>query len=148
MSIQSKLRVKTQILENLLNQLDNQSNKIDLLINKTCKKLKLGGKIMICGNGGSAADSDHLAAEFIVRLKPKINREPIPAISLTLNTAAMSACSNDYNFNDVFLRSFKALYKKNDILLLFSTSGKSKNVINVAKFAKKQKVYTQNHLTL
>ena len=66
------------------------------------KKLKKGGKILFCGNGGSAADAQHLVAEFIVRLRPHINRNPIPALTLAQDTSTLTACGNDYSFNKIF----------------------------------------------
>jgi D-sedoheptulose 7-phosphate isomerase len=106
------------------------------------KKLKRGGKILFCGNGGSAADAQHLAAEFIVRLRPHVNRNPIPAITLAQDTSTLTACGNDYSFDDIFLRPFKALVKKDDILICISTSGNSKNILKVLKEAKKEKIYS------
>ena len=76
------------------------------------KKLKKGGKIMFCGNGGSAADAQHLAAEFIIRLRPHINRSPIPALTLAQDTSTLTACGNDYSFDDIFLRPFQAFQKR------------------------------------
>ena len=106
------------------------------------KKLKKGGKILFCGNGGSAADAQHLAAEFIVRLRPHINRNPIPAVTLAQDTSTLTACGNDYSFDDIFLRPFQALAKKDDILICISTSGNSKNILKVLKEAKKTKIYS------
>ena len=101
-----------------------------------------GGKILFCGNGGSAADAQHLAAEFIVRLRPHINRNPIPALTLAQDTSTITACGNDYSFDDIFLRSFQALVKKNDVLICISTSGNSKNILKVLKEAKKKNIYS------
>ena len=67
------------------------------------ESIEKGGKLMICGNGGSAADAQHLAAEFIVRLRPHINRNPLPAITLAQDTSSLTACGNDYSFEDIFL---------------------------------------------
>lgn len=125
-----------QVLSSLL----NEAKTIDLIVNLIHKKLKKGGKIMFCGNGGSAADAQHLTAELLVRLKPTKNRNPIPAISLAMDTSTITACSNDYDFERLFSRNFKALHNKNDILFAISTSGNSKNIINVLKEAKKLKV--------
>lgn len=119
---------------------------IEKVINIIVRKLKLGGKILICGNGGSAADAQHLTAEFLVRLRPKKNRKPIPAINLLMDSSTITACSNDYNFSKVFSRNFEALAKKNDVLLIFSTSGKSKNIIEVLKMSKKHKISTVGFL--
>ena len=115
------------------------SVEIENIIKKIHKKLAKGGKILFCGNGGSAADSQHLAAEFVVRLRPHINRNPIPALTLAQDTSTITACGNDYSFDDIFLRPFQALVKKNDVLICISTSGNSKNILKVLKEAKKKK---------
>lgn len=104
------------------------------------KKMKKGGKLLFCGNGGSAADAQHLAAEYLVRLRPNVNRNPLPAISLAQDTSTITACGNDYSFDDIFVRPFKALAGVNDILVCITTSGNSKNIINVLKEAKKRKI--------
>ena len=122
-------------------ELLNLSKNIVEVIQIIQKKLKKGGKLLLCGNGGSAADAQHLAAEFIVRLRPHINRNPIQAITLAQDTSTLTACGNDYSFDDIFLRPFKALAKKEDILICISTSGNSKNILKVLKEAKKKKIY-------
>jgi D-sedoheptulose 7-phosphate isomerase len=126
----------------IFSKLINQTTNLEKIIKLIHKKLNLGGKILLCGNGGSAADAQHLAAEFLIRLRPNINRSPIPAISLSTDTSTLTACGNDYKFEDIFLRPFIALSKKNDILLIISTSGNSKNIIKVLKQAKKNKITT------
>ena len=112
---------------------------IDSAVKIIYKKIKLGGKLLLCGNGGSAADAQHLAAEYLVRLRPKVNRNPLPAISLAQDTSTLTACGNDYSFDDIFLRPFQALAGKHDVLICFTTSGNSKNIIKVLKEAKKKK---------
>jgi|TARA_B110000977_G_C11048373_1_gene481411 D-sedoheptulose 7-phosphate isomerase len=116
--------------------------KISLTVKEIYKKIKLGGKIFLCGNGGSAADAQHLAAEFLVRLRPKINRKPIPAISLATDVSTITACANDYSFNDIFSRNLEALGCSKDVLIAISTSGNSKNILNVLKCAKKKNITT------
>ena len=116
--------------------------KIDLAITKIFYSLKNSGKVMLCGNGGSAADAQHLAAELLVRLRPTVNRKPIPAITLAQDTSTITACGNDYNFNFQFSRCLEALGKKEDILIVISTSGNSKNIINVLKKAKKLNIFS------
>ena len=118
------------------------SVEIENIIKKIHKKLAKGGKILFCGNGGSAADSQHLAAEFVVRLRPHINRNPIPALTLAQDTSTITACGHDYSFDDIFLRPFQALVKKNDVLICISTSGNSKNILKVLKEAKKKNIYS------
>ena len=97
---------------------------------------------MLCGNGGSAADAQHLAAEFLIRLRPNINRKPIPAITLAQDTSTITACGNDYSYDIHFSRCLEALGKKQDILIIISTSGNSRNIVNVLKQAKKMNIFT------
>lgn len=133
-----------QINENIdtHKELTKISKDILVAINEIKKSIKKGGKILFCGNGGSAADAQHLAAEFIVRLRSHINRSPLPAITLAQDTSTLTACGNDYSFDDIFLRSFKALAKKNDILVCISTSGNSRNILKVLREAKYLKIYS------
>ena len=105
-------------------------------------KITKGGKIFLCGNGGSAADAQHLAAEFLVRLRPKVNRKPIAAVSLAQDTSTITACANDYSFDQLFSRNLEALASKKDMLIAISTSGNSKNILEVIKLAKKKNLYT------
>lgn len=120
----------------------NKYNEVKKAIDLISVSLKKNSKILLCGNGGSAADAQHLAAELLVRLRPNIDRYPLPAISLAQDTSTITACGNDYDFSDIFVRTFRALQKKNDILLVISTSGNSKNIIKVLKEAKKKKIKT------
>ena len=117
-------------------------DKISLAINTIFKKLSDGGKIFLCGNGGSAADAQHLAAEFMIRLNPKINRMPIPAISLATDVSTISACGNDFSFNKIFSRNLEALGSEKDILIAISTSGQSKNILEVLKTSKRKKIFS------
>ena len=139
-----KIELQNQLEENIKAHQDifKMSKDIIEIIHNIEKKLKKGGKILLCGNGGSAADAQHLAAEFIVRLRPHVNRNPIPALTLAQDTSTLTACGNDYSFNDIFLRPFKALVNKNDILICISTSGNSENILKVLKEAKKSKIYS------
>lgn len=109
---------------------------------KIYKKIRNGGKIFLCGNGGSAADAQHLAAEFLIRLRPNVNRPPIAAMTLATDTSTITACGNDYSFDDIYLRNLQALATSKDILLIISTSGNSKNIIKVLKYAKKKKIFS------
>lgn len=90
-------------------------------------------KIYVAGNGGSASQAEHLVAELIGRFK--VNSEPIGAVSLTTNTSAITAIANDFSFNDIFSRQIDGLAVENDLVILFSTSGKSKNIVEAAKMA-------------
>ena len=133
---QLNLNVETHL------QLEKLFPDIEKAIKIIHKKIKLGGKLMLCGNGGSASDAQHLSAEYLVRLRPNINRKPLPAISLAQDTSTLTACSNDYDFSDIFRRPFQALAKKNDVLIAITTSGNSLNVIKVLKEARSKKITT------
>ena len=100
--------------------------------------LKKGNTIFWCGNGGSAADSQHLAAELVGRYK--LNRKALKSIALTTDTSAITAISNDYDFSKIFSRQLQGIGSKNDLIITISTSGNSKNIIEVLKQAKKQKI--------
>lgn len=131
--ITESINVKKKIIENNIPDIINAS--------KICiKRLKKGGKLIFCGNGGSASDSQHLATEMLVRLNPNINRKPIAAISLNLDSVSMSAHSNDYDYDSYLSRMLSGLGKKDDILIVISTSGNSKNILNVLKQARKMKI--------
>ncbi len=110
--------------------IDDISNACNMMI----EALKNGNKIMVCGNGGSAADSQHFAAELSGRYK--LDREAISCIALTTDTSALTAIGNDFGFDFVFSRQVEALAKSGDILLAISTSGNSNNVIKAANVAK------------
>lgn len=109
---------------------------VDLMTNTILK----GGKVMLCGNGGSAADAQHLAAEFLVRLRPKVNRKAIPVFSLAMESSTLTACGNDFSFVDIFDRPFNAFANQQDLLITISTSGNSKNILKVLSSAKKKKI--------
>lgn len=97
--------------------------------------IKNGNKLILCGNGGSAADAQHLATELTVRFKK--DRPPIAALALTTDTSALTAIGNDMGFENIFSRQLEALGKKGDVLIAISTSGNSTNIINVLHMAKK-----------
>ncbi|MFT5387840.1 MAG: D-sedoheptulose 7-phosphate isomerase, partial [Candidatus Omnitrophota bacterium] len=99
------------------------------------KAMKSGNKVLFCGNGGSAADSQHVAAEFIGRFQKE--RQALPAIALTTDSSILTCLSNDYNYDIVFSRQIEALGKEGDVLFGISTSGNSKNVIEAVKASKK-----------
>ncbi|MBM4206478.1 MAG: SIS domain-containing protein [Gammaproteobacteria bacterium] len=95
--------------------------------------IRQGGKILLCGNGGSAADSQHLAAEFVVRYETK--RQALAAIALTTDTSILTASANDFGYDSVFARQVEALGNANDCLIAISTSGNSSSVVAAAKTA-------------
>ena len=98
------------------------------------KALSEGHKVLFCGNGGSAADSQHLAAEFVGRFQKE--RKGLPAIALTVDTSILTAVANDYGYDTVFARQVQALGKPGDVLIAISTSGNSKNILLAAEEAK------------
>jgi D-sedoheptulose 7-phosphate isomerase len=97
--------------------------------------LRAGGKILACGNGGSAADAQHLAAELVGRFREE--RRALPAIALTADTALLTALGNDYGYERVFARQVEALAQRGDVLMAFSTSGNSPNVLQAAQTARR-----------
>ncbi len=99
-----------------------------------------GNKIMLFGNGGSAADAQHIAAEFINRFE--IERRPLPAIALTTDTSVITSIGNDYHFDDIFSKQVRALGNKGDVCIGISTSGNSKNVIKAIDISKEAGIHT------
>src|SRR5437879_5763667 len=100
------------------------------------ESFRVAGKLLLCGNGGSAADCQHLAAEFTSRLSANFVRPALPAIALTTDTSFLTAYANDFDFEGIFARQVEALGKPGDVLLGISTSGNSKNVIRAVETAK------------
>ena len=119
-----------------LSKFQKKLDQIGLIISK---RIVDGGKILTCGNGGSSCDAQHLVAELLIRLKPKNNRKSIPAIFLGMDTATITACGNDFGYDEIFARPLEGIGKEIDVLICYSTSGKSKNIIKVLKKAKKKK---------
>ncbi|UCE68087.1 MAG: D-sedoheptulose 7-phosphate isomerase [Candidatus Zixiibacteriota bacterium] len=104
--------------------------------------MKNGKKVMLCGNGGSAADSQHLAAELVVRLTGKVNRNALPGMALTTDTSILTAASNDFGFENVFSRQIEAHGVKGDVLIALSTSGNSPNIMKAVDTAKETGIIT------
>ncbi|WP_411728077.1 SIS domain-containing protein [Methyloglobulus sp.] len=117
------------VLEQLVNINDDIEAGGVLLVDT----IKQGGKILLCGNGGSAADCQHIAAEFVVRYEKK--RQALAAIALTTDTSILTASANDFDFDSIFSRQVEALGNTNDCLIAISTSGRSGNVIAAVKAA-------------
>ena len=140
-----KLHIK-KIFESEINKhisstdffLKNNFEDFKKFLNFVIKTLKKGNKIILFGNGGSASDAQHIAAELVVKYKKK--RKSIPAISLSTDTSTLTAIGNDFSFNDIFSRQLESIGKPGDIAIGITTSGKSKNVINALKLAKKKKI--------
>jgi D-sedoheptulose 7-phosphate isomerase len=117
-----------------------QSEKIESLVQTIVTSIKGGGKIIWLGNGGSAADAQHMAAELMVRYVK--NRQPIASISLTTDTSILTAHSNDYSFDTVFARQIEGLANSQDVVIGLSTSGESVNVIKALEVANKKGCFT------
>ena len=110
------------------------SDPLEIAANLCIESLKNGGKILIFGNGGSAADAQHIAAELVGRYK--VERRGLPAIALTTDTSALTSIGNDYGYNHVFDRQVEALANKGDVAIGISTGGSSQNVISALSIAK------------
>ncbi|RZD17808.1 MAG: SIS domain-containing protein [Candidatus Acididesulfobacter diazotrophicus] len=123
------------ILEN-----DDTINKIQKFAESIIESYQNGGKLFIAGNGGSAADSQHITAELVSRFYKE--RKALPAESLNVNTSNLTAIANDYDFSAVFSRQLEANAKEGDVFLGISTSGNSKNILNALKISKKLNIYT------
>ena len=131
--LEESLQIKRQFIESHIDQIIRAAEKMAACI-------KAGNKIMIFGNGGSAADAQHLAAEFVNRFK--IERPPLAALALTTDTSILTSIGNDYHFDEIFTKQIEALGRKNDIAWGLSTSGNSKNVIQAIKAANEKKIFS------
>lgn len=128
-SFEDSSKIKIETLKHCSSDIEKVS---EVLVN--C--IRSGGKMMLCGNGGSAADCQHIATEFVIRLSHNLERPAIPAIALTTDTSNLTAGGNDIGFVNVFARSVEALGRKGDCLIAISTSGNSVNIINAVNKAK------------
>ena len=135
-TFQDSISVKQQIISDKSYEILIEAG--DIISNSISK----GGKLLLCGNGGSAADAQHLAAEFLVRLTSDVNRQSIPALALAQDTSTLTACINDYGPDDIFKRVFSSLSSDGDILLAITTSGNSINIIETLKLAKERGIYS------
>ena len=139
-AIEESLELKKLVLQQKLYKILVEMG--ELVVNSIIN----GGKVLICGNGGSAADAQHLTAEFLIRLTSEVNREGIPAISLLQDSSTFTAAINDFDPKDLFKRNLQTLAKPEDILLAISTSGDSENIVQVLKTAKEIDVKTLGFL--
>jgi len=128
-SSEVKLKIKDKLAEDIISA-------VDLL--SVC--FKGGKKLLLCGNGGSAADCQHIATELMIRLSHHINRPALPAIALTTDSSNLTAGGNDIGFENVFARNVEGLGNKGDLLLAISTSGNSPNVIKAVDMAHKKEM--------
>ena len=128
--IKSELNLHNEVFS----KMEKLSGSIELIAKLAIDSLKSNGKIILFGNGGSAADAQHIAAELVGRYK--VSRKGLSAIALTTDTSALTAISNDFGYENVFKRQLEALLNKNDLVIGISTSGNSHNVLNALDFAK------------
>jgi D-sedoheptulose 7-phosphate isomerase len=124
-----------KILKKDKNQIITKGNNLKELI---CECINNKGKLIVFGNGGSAADAQHFSTELTVRLKR--NRKALPAISLSTDTSAITAIGNDFSFSKIFKRQLEALSSQNDLIIPISTSGSSPNIVEAVKYAKRRKI--------
>ncbi len=128
-SSETKINMQNKCMDDILSAVD--------MLTAAYKNEK---KLLLCGNGGSAADCQHIATEFMIRLNHKIERPALSAIALTTDTSNLTAGGNDIGFENVFARNVQGLGNSGDVLLAISTSGNSPNVINAVKTAKERKM--------
>jgi D-sedoheptulose 7-phosphate isomerase len=129
-ALRSSAELKLIVAETMAGQIGEAAERL-------ATSIRGGGKAIFCGNGGSAADSQHLATELVVRLSSQNNRGALAAIALTTNTSILTACANDFGFDEIFSRQVEALGKPGDILFAISTSGNSENIVRAVQAAKK-----------
>ena len=134
-------KIRNHILDHS-NLIQNNMHNISICVEKIAKDIKetLNNKktIFFAGNGGSAADCEHLAGELVGRYKK--NRKPYKAISLTTDTSVLTCIANDFGYEKIFERQLEGLGQKGDLLIVFSTSGQSKNIVNLLKKSKKMRI--------
>ena len=127
--LQESIEVKRRGME------DHSGTLVEMAV-LIARSLEQGGKVLACGNGGSAADAQHLAAELLVRLRPGVDRQGIPAIALAMDPSSLTATGNDYGFEFHYERMTRALGRPGDVLIGISTSGKSPNVVRALRAAR------------
>lgn len=133
--LQQSIDLKQQVME----------SQADIIVDMAAKMeqtLRHGGKVLFCGNGGSAADAQHLSAELLIRLRPHINRGGLAALSLATDSSSMTACGNDYTFDAYYERMVLTLGRPGDLLVGISTSGRSPNVVRALQAARTIEVGT------
>ncbi|MBU0650322.1 D-sedoheptulose 7-phosphate isomerase [bacterium] len=131
--LKESVQVKNKVI-------DTQIGLIEKAVEAVIKCFKSGGKVIVFGNGGSASDAQHMAAEFVGRFK--LERQALPAIALSTNTSTLTAVGNDYGYDEIFLRQLQAFASEKDVVIGISTSGKSKNVIKAIEYAKSKNIKT------
>ena len=144
--LENKILKRAKLLETNVRLIETKIKDISKLVSSVIKN---NGKLMFCGNGGSAAECQHMSAEYCATLDHKRPRPGIASISLTTDSSFLTAWTNDFGYRDIFSRQVETLGKKGDLLFCYSTSGNSENVINAAKIAKRKDIvvigFTGNH---
>ena len=135
--IEQRLRERSS---NILENLSEFEDVIEIFSKEIFKTLTNGNKLLFCGNGGSAAESQHMAAEYCATLNHHNPRKGFKAMALTVDTSFITAWSNDFGFDGIFARQIETLGEENDLLICYSTSGSSKNIIEAALEAKRKKM--------
>ena len=136
-----RARQQLEELEEVLRAVKSAlASELEEVAQDVAEVLGRGGKLLFCGNGGSAADAQHLAAEYVIRFAA--HREPLPALALTTDTSVLTAGANDFGFDHVFSRQVEALGKEGDLLFLHSTSGTSPNLLRAADSARGKGIET------
>lgn len=138
-TIQQVLQRKVYEIEAILTDKE-LIQQTEIFIQEMCKAVRLEKTIFICGNGGSAADASHFVAELMGRFS--VDRDPIPAISLACENACVTGIANDFDYDKTFARQLKGLGKNNDVLIVLSTSGNSRNIVEVLRTAKEMGIKT------
>lgn len=131
------MNIKNEILEhiNVISLIDDALISRIQEVSEACiQAIRSGGKVVFCGNGGSAADAQHLAAEFVVRYR--LNRKALAGLALSTDVSNITACGNDFSFDEIFSRQVEALVTEKDVLIAITTSGNSTNVVKAAQSAK------------
>jgi D-sedoheptulose 7-phosphate isomerase len=130
-------------LQNTLALIDSKFlDTLEVCAEMIASTFRRGNKVLICGNGGSAADAQHFAGEFVSSFSRTINRASLPAVALSTNTSVITAFANDFDFNGIFARQVEGLGKAGDVIIVLSTSGNSKNCINAIMKAKTMNLVT------
>ncbi len=130
--LEESLRVKQSFISSNVKRIEKTASFM-------AQSLQKGAKILLCGNGGSAADAQHIAAEFVNRFQ--MERPPLAALALTTDTSVLTSIANDYSFEDIFYKQIQALGKEGDIAICITTSGNSPNIIKAASEAGKMGIY-------
>ena len=130
---------RSKILED--NQ-DYLSDSVKTISQVFIEVINKGGKLIFAGNGGSAAEAQHMSAEYVGTLITSNKRNPIPSIALSVDTSFITAWSNDHGYDDIFRRQLQALGKENDCFVSYSTSGESKNILNAIEYANSMNIKT------